>query len=186
MGVLKPFLKFSDGCNFLENIISHYRKAGVKDLVIVVNQHLLDDNNYSKISLLKDCHLVLNKYPEYGRSYSMKLGLKKLDDKNPAFIQNIDNPFLKQSTLNILFNGISNADVAIPTFQGRNGHPVLLNKPVINAIIRNINPDINFRELINSFSQIKIEVDDPGILVNINTPEDYSNYFPIKSEHPDS
>ncbi len=178
MGVLKPFLKFSDEFNFLENIISGYRLAGVKNLIIVVNQPFIDEDKHLKNSRLKDCTLILNKHPEYGRIFSIKLGLKKLNDDPFVFIQNVDNPFVNPEVLNSLMNGILNADVAIPTFQGRNGHPVLLNKTVINAIIRNSNLDIQFRELINSFSHIQIEVNDPGILVNINTPEDYSKYFP--------
>lgn len=181
MGVLKPFLKFNEEFNFLENIINNYLKTGVENIVIVVNQSFLDDATVYKIPLLKKCTLVLNEHPEYGRPYSMKIGLHKSGSKSPVFVQNIDNPFLQQATLNLMQSSIMDADVAIPSYQGRNGHPVLIAKAVIKTIIRNTNYDLNFRELIQSFRHVEVKVSDPGILVNINTPEDYSIFFSYNS-----
>ncbi|MCD4695431.1 MAG: hypothetical protein K8S16_04240 [Bacteroidales bacterium] len=55
--------------------------------------------------------------------------------------------------------------------------PVLLSEKVITDIIAEKEHDLNFRDFLKDYSKQKVEVDDETVLVNINTMEEYGNYF---------
>ncbi len=126
--------------------------------------------------------VVINDKLEYGRFYSVQLGLKEL--KNSAvFIQNIDNPFVNTGLLMSLRKGIGLADFAVPVYEGKGGHPVLLSSEVIEQIVNGFKSTSHLNEVLKSFNRQDVFVNDPYIGVNINTPEDYQKYFSGLMEH---
>lgn len=82
-----------------------------------------------------------------------------------VFLENVDNPFVDNKTLESLKNEIYKADYAIPVFEKNSGHPILLSAKVANAIIQNQKNNPNLRNVLKSFLRYEVKVNDPGILV---------------------
>ena len=90
---------------------------------------------------------------------------------------NIDNPFLNQETLDILFKEVDNFDYISPSFNGKGGHPFLVSAKVINELKTEKQDQIHLKEFLGKYSKKLEEVNDEKILLNINTMEDYSRFF---------
>jgi molybdenum cofactor cytidylyltransferase len=176
MGTSKPLLKFNLKMNFLEKIVTTYQSAGIQDIIIVINSNVKKELQHSSSGKIQECKVIVNHQPGLGRMNSIRIGLRETQN-SLVFIQNIDNPFVNEKILISLNNGIGESDFAVPTMNRSSGHPILLSEKVIHAVLQNEKTDINFRVLLKSFKRTNIQVEDPGIFININTPEDYALYF---------
>ncbi len=170
MGSDKALLQHTNGTTFAENLLVNYTEAGADTVVIVVNKSfdLLQIKSRSSVC-------VVNDHVEYGRSYSIKLGIQHIPAGNACFIQNIDNPCIDQNLLWALLYAVKDDAYVIPVSKGRGGHPVLLGKGIVRTMI-NKDPFVDFREVLKKFHRIEILWEDPGILLNINTSEDYLKF----------
>jgi molybdenum cofactor cytidylyltransferase len=60
----------------------------------------------------------------------------------------------------------------IPRFRGKKGHPLLLSDQVKERIL-SAPPTVTLREVLASVPNLLVPVDDPHILQDVDTPEDY-------------
>jgi len=172
MGKPKYNLNFSEEETFLDHIIHVYKRIGVAEIVLVVNESFDKESSINDESL----QIVINKNLEFGRFYSIQLGLK--ETKNSfVFIQNIDNPFVNPGLLLNLQDGLEEADFTVPVYEEKGGHPVLLSQKMIEPLTNDFNQDDRFDDVLKFFKRRDVIVNDPYIGVNINTPEDYQKYF---------
>ncbi len=171
--MLKPkFLLEFNKKTFIENIVEQYIRQNCKQLIIVINSkyiHLLHFLNLPEDKV----QIVVNKYPEKERFYSIQCGLKALKQKEQVFLHDVDNPFVNHFTINALIRSIKNYDFAVPTFNNRGGHPVLLSKKPIEDIVSEQNTNQNLKFYLKQYQRINVPVNDKKILVNINTQDDY-------------
>lgn len=174
----KPFLPFDAERNFMEKIIDAYIAAGINDFVVVINENmerrlrLILSMNYKPY----DIELVVNRYPEKGRFYSVQLGLKMVKNGS-CFIQNIDNPFTTNGLLLNMMGMVTDDNCIIPAFNNKEGHPVLLSKGILEDLVLLKGDEHNLRTELNRFPKVKMDWPFEDILANINTREDYGNYF---------
>jgi CTP:molybdopterin cytidylyltransferase MocA len=175
MGAHKALLRFDNENNFLQKITETYLLAGIEQVIVVVNSELFKLIGESSLALYGKVKLVVNDKPELGRFYSLQTGLKLIPTGNYCFFQNIDNPFTTEELLEELILHKAKADVIIPAFQKKSGHPVLVSPLVIQRIFEGIDYKIRIDTFLNQFTEKKIEVPDPKILLNINSPNDYLN-----------
>ena len=169
MGIPKHQLLFTEGETFLEHIIRVYERISSFPLVVVVNPE-------SGIVEIPGTHIVVNSYPGKGRFQSIKLGLAETKNK-AVFIQNVDNPFINVGLLHQLVNQLGKADYAVPVYEGKGGHPVLLSAETAMKILSDYEIHNRFDEVLLNFKREDVAVGDPYIRVNINTKEDYLRYF---------
>ena len=172
MGRHKSDLNFSEEETFLDHIIHVYKRFGVSKMVLVVNESFNSGAFQSDESL----KIVVNRKPEFGRFFSIQLGLRELNN-SPVFIQNIDNPFVNAGLLMSLQNGLDEAEFAVPVYEGWGGHPVLLSSRIIESLKNDFQNNDRFDDVLKSFNRKDIIVNDPYTGININTPEDYQKYF---------
>ncbi|HEX9006275.1 MAG TPA: NTP transferase domain-containing protein [Bacteroidota bacterium] len=66
----------------------------------------------------------------------------------------------------------ANAEIAVPAFRGRKGHPICLSRGVIARILAEPD-DSSLREVIAVIGCSVIDVDAEEILLDLDTPEDY-------------
>jgi molybdenum cofactor cytidylyltransferase len=66
------------------------------------------------------------------------------------------------------------APLAVPTYKERRGHPLAI-APALVAEIPGLDPAVGLRQLLDRHAGqvLQVAVDDPGILLDIDTPEDY-------------
>jgi molybdenum cofactor cytidylyltransferase len=175
MGGHKALLKFDSQRTFLQKITETYLLAGIEQVIVVVNSELFKLIQESSLSLYEQVKLVINDKPGLGRFYSLQTGIKQLKPGNSCFIQNIDNPFTSEALLRELIIHKDEADVILPTFQKKSGHPVLINPLVIREIYAGIDYEIRIDAFLKQFTEKRIETQDHRILLNINSKEDYLN-----------
>lgn len=108
-------------------------------------------------------------YPK-GMFTSVKAGLT-LVDADRCFLLPGDVPLIPGSVYRALL--AIDADIVVPTFQGTNGHPVCLSKNVIPRILQE--PDnASLQDVIRIFGYRTLDVDAEEILLDVDTPEDYT------------
>ena len=174
----KPFLPFDDKRCFIEKIIDVYIAAGISDIIVVINtdierrMRLLLAEKYPSQKI----GLVVNRYTERGRFYSIRLGLQYMKG-NFCFLQNTDNPFITRSLLSEMMKVVTIGHYVIPACRNRDGHPVLLSNDIGNQLLLLKGDDHNLRNELRSFSKVKINWPYKYILANINTREEYRKYF---------
>ena len=68
----------------------------------------------------------------------------------------------------------SRAPLAVPVWQGRRGHPLAIAPEVIPEI-DGLDPGIGLRQLLDRHAGavLRVAVDDPGVVQDVDTPEDY-------------
>lgn len=178
MNAPKPFLPFDDGRNFIEKIIDSYITAGIRDVIIVINESmerrlsLILEMNYPTFNI----KVVVNRFPERGRFYSIQLGLGKVKSRF-SFIQNIDNPFTTKGLLTEMKNLVTDTNYVVPVFHKKDGHPVLLGNHIVAHLLSLTGDDQNLRIELIKFSKINLIWPFEDILANINSREDYRKYF---------
>ena len=65
------------------------------------------------------------------------------------------------------------ADVIIPTYGGRGGHPVLLGRRVIPAVIEELDDTRRMRDVIAGFDRREMAWPDDSIVTDVDTSDDY-------------
>jgi molybdenum cofactor cytidylyltransferase len=169
MGYPKPYLPFQDR-TLIEYIIDTYQEI-CGDIYVVLN-HALAGGEWKKNvqNIEKNAVIILNKHPEAGKFHSIKMGLKQVESLY-CFIQNTDNPVSRETILKLAEN--RNPDgYTVPVFQGRGGHPVLVSRDIMDGVIKAGN-ETQWKEFLAAFSRVNVELSDPEVLLNINTPADY-------------
>ena len=179
MGQSKALLPFDKSRTFIQNLIYSYFNSGIRDIIIVLNSQ-----NYETIfghiqDLASEFQLkiICNPSPEKGKLLSLKLATASILHGNHSFIQNIDNPFSNSSLLIQMIQKLAAKHFVVPSFGREKGHPVLLSKEIVKYLNLLDSEDKNFRFILNEFPLIELHSEDPKILANINTQDDYLNYF---------
>ncbi len=123
----------------------------------------------SIVKKYKKAELIINENYKDGMYSSVKAGLMHIKGDRFFLIPG-DYPLIKKEVYNILMD--SEDEITIPTYKGKRGHPVLISSIFINEICKNSKYP-NLREFINDKGFSTTEVEDKGILMDVDTMEDY-------------
>ena len=169
MGRPKALLPFR-GSTFLENILDAIARSPIKNTVVVVGHH-----RQEIASRLSVPNLVFN--PDYaqGMITSFQTGIRALPpDSTGALLFLVDHPLVDTETIKTLLANFAGNRIIIPVFDGRRGHPVLFSAEVLEEILA-LPPSQGANIVVrkNPARIVEVPVDAPGILVDIDTPEDF-------------
>ena len=173
MGEPKALLGYDDQSNFLQHIVGQYKEAGVNRIVVVANYAIA----MQLVGLAEGVDIVINDRPELGRLHSVRLGLERLGNLGYCYLQNIDNPFTDVSLITKLAMHCNDGEYVSPEWNGKGGHPILISKPVIDALETETDRTLTFRDVLGRFPRRRVAADDDRCLVNINDPAEYGRYF---------
>jgi molybdenum cofactor cytidylyltransferase len=171
MGQPKALLMWDASRTFLEKTIGEYLDASCREVICTVNRFVLpycETLNYDR-----SVRFILNRHPEWGRVYSVRLGLQELRESSFCFIQNVDNPFINKTDILKILDARDPEAWCSPEFLGRGGHPVLVPKAITEKILQKNIPGVTLRDILYLFPKKTLEMEDDSILRNINTPEEY-------------
>ena len=171
MGAYKPLLQVG-GYSAAKRVIQNIRSAGIGSIVVVTGNRA--DELESSLQGLEVTFLRNDLY-EYNEMFdSVRIGLRRLKDKcEKVLVTPVDVPLFSPGTVTALMK--SSADIAIPGFNGQTGHPVVINGRVIQDIIEYDGEDGLTGAISRlSFEAEIIEVNDRGILFDMDTPADYA------------
>ena len=127
--------------------------------------------------------IAFNEASESEMAESVRIGLRVIDDSSTGVLICLsDHPLVSPETLRVLINSHSEdpGKIIIPMYTGKRGHPSLF--PV--HAIKEIFGGLNLRDVINKTpGRLKhIDVEDEGILLDMDTIEDYKKISKIAAK----
>lgn len=163
------------GRTFLETIRQNLSAAGIERIVVVLGHHA--DLIQSKVNL-ELAQVVVNQDYARGQTSSLQAGLEALaaDRPDAVMLCLVDHPAVSaevMATLAARFES-THAPVAIPTFQGERGHPVLISHALFPEL-RALLPVEGANTVIRKYREATefVEVDNRGILIDVDEPRTY-------------
>ena len=162
------------GTPFLLCITRPLFQAGVEKIALVLGHQA--EQMIPAVPEAERIQIIINKNYEAGQFSSIQAGVRGVADSLAGVLLClIDQPHIHAGTYRTVLNQArrEREKVWIPTFRSRQGHPVFLPAWLL-AEIKRQPAGISLRDLLVRFSgEIeKVEVVDPGILEDMDTPED--------------
>ena len=88
----------------------------------------------------------------------------------------VDRPLISQALVVDLLQAFwkSKKKIILPKYNGHRGHPVIFSSELFEAL-RTASPDTGAREVVHNHSDevYEMETAEQGVIMNIDTPEDY-------------
>ena len=177
MGKAKQLLRLGES-TVLGQTIENVRRSTVADeVVLVLGASAEAIRSQLPAGLVEGLKLVVNPAYEQGMASSLRAGLSALDPQiGAAFIVLADQPFVRPETFAQLADHYRRlrVQIVIPSYHGVRGNPVLLDRSVFAEVMA-LEGDIGCRAIFGSHNEgsAKVEVEDEGILLDIDNQEDY-------------
>lgn len=175
MGTAKQLLRI-DGQTILERTLKNVRASNVSEITLVLG-HAADD--VQKTIATQGLKVVINPDYQQGMGTSLRSGLAAAAaDAAAAVIVLADQPWVTAETLDHLItcHQERKPQIIIPIYKGFRGNPVLLDRSVF-AEVQALNGDVGCRAIFGDHTEgiLKLPVDDPGILLDIDSRDDLEN-----------
>ena len=174
MGREKVLLRAGE-TSILERVLSTLAAAGVVDRIVVLRPDLPEAAGAARLA---GARVVWNERPREEMLLSVRLGIAGLpNDVDAFYVWPADHPAVLSGTLDLLARRAAREKVILPVHQGRRGHPALVGADLIEAIGA-IPAGEGLRHLwrMRPEALTEVAVEDPGILVDLDTPEDYKKW----------
>jgi molybdenum cofactor cytidylyltransferase len=184
MGRSKALLD-AGGRSFVSAVVGSLVAGGCGPVVVVVGEGMTDEK---RRAMAAGAQVLVNPDPGDGPISSLRLALAAL----PLGIAGVallpvDHPLVSPETVQTLVSTFLDGDapVVLPVHEGKRGHPVVfrstlfpeLADPALEGGARTVvHAHLDAAALVN--------VDDTGVLADIDTPEAYRAAFPIPGGRP--
>jgi len=170
MGAFKPLLPFGNK-TVIECCVDFLREAGVEAIVVVLG-HRGDDLR----SKLAGVSFAINPHPNSQMGVSIAVGIRKLPkDAQATLIALVDHPAVPAAVVStIIEEWAQGARLVIPTWQGRGGHPVLVDLS-FRRELRKLPVSGGLKAFFDSHREAvrRVPVDSPFIARDMDTWDDY-------------
>ncbi len=176
MGDFKPMLSLGE-LTISRRLITSLKQAGVDRIVVICGYRAEDLEHH-----LADMGLVFLRNENYESTdmfESAKIGLSYLGDKCEGLLFTpVDIPLFHADTARTLME--SSSRIAIPTYGGKDGHPIFIRDDAIERILK-YSGEGGLRGAIecSGYEIERIELSDPGILHDADTPKDYEELLKL-------
>jgi len=171
---------------FVEYIINKLLHAPVARIIVVTRPEIF--NEIKTIALSNRVLVILNSEDKGDQLSSIRVGLKHASDDSTGFIcWPVDIPMVKTGTIHSLITTSSsvNKNIILPKYNNKRGHPVIFKKNMYHALSSLCPAESGARWLIHQYPReiLELEVNDPGILLNVNTPEELALIHKLHALH---
>ncbi len=170
-GVAKALLPHR-GQSYLAAIAATARTVGLVDAVVVVGEPFGQEVAAHARQL--GLRVRVNPAPDRGMASSVALGFAALGSgpAAAAWLWPVDHPAVTEATLRRLAMAIGQAEVAQPRYLGRGGHPPLCRRTLWSQLAGCGGQPSGARGVIRAARLVAVDVDDPGVVRDIDTPAD--------------
>ena len=171
MGRPKLLLPFRDG-TVVGSLIQALREGGVSEIFLVIAP---GDEALRAWGAEAGVKIAVNPDQERGMLSTILEGIAAAGAEErgePLVVCPADLPALLPSTVRTVL--AQQSPLVVPSYQGRRGHPLVISPELIPEI-RTLHLNVGLRELLDRHpdSLRVVEVDDPGAVRDVDTPEDY-------------
>ncbi len=179
MGRPKLLLPWESG-TIIGSLIDAFEAGGVESITVVVAE---EEDALSHWIRNRGLGLTVNPDPSRGMLSSLWQALDFLGGAShlrkegvALLISPADYPLVRRSTVKALLAKGTVDQLRIPTYLGRRGHPLWI-PPSALPEIPQLPLNQGLKALRNRVKYTEVPVDDPGILQDIDTPQDYEDNF---------
>ncbi len=160
------------GRTYLEVIAGTARAVGLAEGVVVVGPPYGDAVAGHARAL--GLRVAVNGEPARGMASSVAIGFAAIADgeADAAWLWPVDHPDVREDSLARLAAALEDHDVAQPRFEGRGGHPPLIARAVWPRLVGCAAAPGGARAVLAGTDVIAVELDDPGVVRDVDTPED--------------
>ena len=171
----KPLLPIGTS-RIIQRVIRFFQEAGVGEILVVTGHRASEVRR-----VIKPLEVRCVENPDYrqGMFTSVLTGIRALPNRCRAFfIHPADIPLVRSQTVRQLMKSFndSSATILYPTFSGLRGHPTLLDRGLKPGILKwsGVGGLRAFLQ-IHETESLEIPVADEAILLDLDTPDDYSH-----------
>jgi molybdenum cofactor cytidylyltransferase len=168
----KALIEHEGGRSFLQSLASTFGKAGCSVMGVIGKDG----------EAVREQHptLMLVESPRWqdGPMSSIKAGMMAAleEGADVVLLHPVDMPAVRASTLKSLLKAMGDSDEGLrPEFEGAPGYPVVLSRAVAERLLETGATLLD--AALQGVKLRRVSVKDPGVLVNINTPETYERLF---------
>jgi len=163
--------------------ITHTVYSGFSDSVYVVLNSELSKGQWQSTfrDLSERMNFILNEYPERGRGFSVRSGIGTMTHKEFCFLQNVDNPVSRNTIFSLIANKNSEG-YTVPVLNEKSGHPILISRRVMDGILAEESDNFILSDILRQYPRREVQVNDPGIFTNLNTPDDFRKFTTMVTE----
>jgi CTP:molybdopterin cytidylyltransferase MocA len=161
------------------SLIAALREGGIDDVLVVGRPG--DVPLRVEVERL-GARFVENLRPQEGQLSSLLAGLNVADRPGVRGLMStpVDMPLISSRTVAALLKAfnMSSAPIVRAVHCGRHGHPVIFSRAVF-AELRRADPSTGARAIVSAHAAdvVDVEIDEPAVVTDIDTPEDYESVF---------
>jgi len=176
MGVVKPLVRIG-GKPMLESTLSTLLQSRVDEIVVVLGHSA---QLIQETIPFGSARIVINDSYAEGIASSLRIGLSSVRaNAEAALIVLADQPFLKAETVDRLIEEYRSKkpEIIVPTYNGFRGNPALLDRSLFPELAQ-LSGDTGCRAIVGRHTRglLKVAVQDPGVLVDLDTPADVQRF----------
>ena len=176
MGQLKQLMPFGQS-TIVEQAVDNLVGSAVDEVIVVVGYKAED---VIKAIAAKPIKLVINPDYEQGMSTSIIAGLNVVHSGVQGVMLALgDQPLVDSQTINRLIDEFRDRDkgIAIPTYQGRRGHPIIFAIKYKEKLLE-LKGDVGGRQIIKDHPNdvLEVVVNSESIIADFDTTGDYHSY----------
>ena len=171
-----------NGITFLQAIVNSLRAGGIERIAVVVGGHAAEIEA-AMADIGGGVVVARNPVYERGQLSSLLAGLDALDapDVDGVLVTLIDMPLVSAASVRALLDAASREPrppVVRATYKGEHGHPVVFNREVFSEL-RTADETIGAKQVVRAHARtvVDLEVNDPGVVIDIDTPDDYQRFI---------
>jgi molybdenum cofactor cytidylyltransferase len=168
----KALIEHEGGRSFLQSLASTFGKAGCAVMGVIGKDGEAVRDQHPSVMLVESPRW------QEGPMSSIKAGLTAALEEGAevVLLHPVDMPAVRASTLKSLLKAMGESDEGLrPEFEGVPGYPVLVSRMVAERLLESHATQLD--AAMQGVRLRKVSVKDPGVLVNINTPETYERLF---------
>ena len=177
MAAFKPLLSMGNS-TVIETVINIFLQVGINNITVVLG-HRADD--LKPVVDRSHVRWILNERYDEGMYSSVVSGVSGLysarAEVKGVFLLPVDMPLISSLTIKkiTMAYSISGSHIFYPTYLKQRGHPPLIPSDLFSEILAWNGPG-GLRSFLERYEARAsgVEVQDKGILMDIDTPEDYS------------
>ena len=176
MGSPKALLRIASE-SFVECIARKAKSAGIENEIVVTGP----DHDQISQHVPPNLTCIRNENFSQGQISSLQTGIRALSQEvSAAVVWPVDQPLVRTETVIHLVDVFrrESRPLTIPTHGGRKGHPVIYSKEAMQSAL-GLSYSQTGKDLQVLFAEVVtfVEVDDPGVVLDIDTPEDYEQHI---------
>ncbi len=129
-----------------------------------------------KVLQAEGCNVVVCENADEGMGASLACGARAAGEADGYLVALADMPFIRRSSIAAVREALEKgAALAAPYWRGRRGHPVGISRAFYDQLVE-LKGDEGARSILaaNEARLVKIPLGDPGVLRDIDRPEDLS------------